>query len=57
LDPEAEWIHTWGVEVALVIGIWKRTWSYSLAVAAGCALELAGQFSLPSNFLTPTDLL
>ncbi|KAK0648557.1 RTA1 like protein [Cercophora newfieldiana] len=31
--------------VTLVIGIWKRTWSYSLAVAAGCALELAGYAS------------
>lgn len=29
----------------VVIGIWKRTWSYSLAVTAGCALELAGYAS------------
>ncbi|KAK0611318.1 RTA1 like protein [Immersiella caudata] len=29
----------------LVTGIWKRTWAYSSAVTAGCALELAGYAS------------
>ncbi|KAL2185775.1 RTA1 like protein [Thermothelomyces heterothallicus CBS 203.75] len=28
--------------VTIVIGIWKRTWGYSLAVGAGCILEFAG---------------
>ncbi|KAL2163856.1 hypothetical protein VTH06DRAFT_5915 [Thermothelomyces fergusii] len=28
--------------VTLVIGVWKRTWGYSLAVGAGCILEFAG---------------
>lgn len=27
---------------SLSIGIWKRTWGFSLAVAAGCVLETAG---------------
>ena len=31
--------------VTLVVGVWKRTWAYSLAVGAGCALELAGYAS------------
>ncbi|KAK4188313.1 RTA-like protein [Podospora australis] len=26
----------------LVVGIWKKTWSYTAFIAAGCALELAG---------------
>ena len=30
--------------VTIFVGVWKRTWGYSLAVAAGCALELAGLF-------------
>jgi hypothetical protein len=29
--------------VALSLGIWKRTWSYSIPVAAGCALECVGE--------------
>ncbi|GAB1316898.1 Parasitic phase-specific protein PSP-1 [Madurella fahalii] len=28
--------------LALSIGIWKRTWGFSLAVASGCALECVG---------------
>ncbi|KAK5659338.1 hypothetical protein OQA88_1431 [Cercophora sp. LCS_1] len=28
--------------VALGVGVWKRTWGYSIAVAAGCLLETAG---------------
>ncbi|KAL1839223.1 hypothetical protein VTJ49DRAFT_1741 [Mycothermus thermophilus] len=28
--------------LTLTVGIWKRTWSFSLAVAAGCFLECAG---------------
>jgi len=28
----------------LVIGIWKRTWGFSLAVAIGCILEAAGLY-------------
>ncbi|KAK3376243.1 RTA1 like protein-domain-containing protein [Lasiosphaeria ovina] len=28
--------------VTLVFGVWKRTWGYSIAIAAGCILELAG---------------
>lgn len=26
----------------LVIGVWKRTWTYTGFIVAGCALELAG---------------
>lgn len=33
----------------LVIGVWKRTWSFSVFVVAGCALELAGGYH-PSIF-------
>lgn len=29
--------------VTLVVGIWKRTWSYMAFVAAGAMLELAGR--------------
>lgn len=28
--------------VTLVIGTWKKTWSYMAFIAAGCMLELAG---------------
>ncbi|KAK4117943.1 RTA1 like protein [Parathielavia appendiculata] len=28
--------------ITLVIGVWKRTWGFSIAVAAGCALECVG---------------
>ena len=30
--------------VTLVVGIWKKTWSYMSFVAAGSMLELAGAF-------------
>ncbi len=29
--------------VTLLVGVWKRTWGYSLAIAAGCALECVGK--------------
>jgi hypothetical protein len=28
--------------VTAALGIWKKTWSYTAAVSAGCALEAAG---------------
>ncbi|KAK4247463.1 RTA1 like protein [Corynascus novoguineensis] len=28
--------------ITLVIGVWKKTWGYSIAVGAGCILEFAG---------------
>ncbi|KAL2151750.1 hypothetical protein VTH82DRAFT_6848 [Thermothelomyces myriococcoides] len=28
--------------ITIVIGVWKRTWGYSVAVGAGCFLEFAG---------------
>ncbi len=31
---------------ALALGVWKKTWSYTAFVTAGCALELAGEFLL-----------
>lgn len=30
--------------MTIVTGIWKRTWGFSIAVAAGCALECVGMF-------------
>jgi hypothetical protein len=30
--------------LTLAIGVWKRTWSFSLAVGAGCLLECIGEF-------------
>ncbi len=39
--------------VTIVIGVWKRTWGFSIAVAAGCALECVGKsppYSLFSVF-------
>ena len=39
--------------IALSLGIWKKTWSYSLFITAGCVLELAGVFCSPSG---PTGL-
>lgn len=29
--------------VTLVIGVWKRTWGFSIAVGAGCILECVGK--------------
>lgn len=31
--------------IQLVIGVWKRTWSFTSFIVAGCALEIAGGFS------------
>ena len=28
--------------ITLVLGIWKKTWSYTAFITAGCMLELAG---------------
>ena len=28
--------------VTIAIGVWKRTWGYSIAVGAGCILECVG---------------
>jgi hypothetical protein len=28
--------------ITAVFGVWKRTWGFSIAVAAGCVLECAG---------------
>jgi hypothetical protein len=36
--------------LALSLGIWKRTWSYSIPVAAGCALECVGESPLAPYF-------
>lgn len=33
----------------LVIGIWKRTWSFSIAVGVGCALECVGRWKFEDN--------
>lgn len=33
--------------IALSIGVWKRTWGFSIAVAAGCTLECVGQCPPP----------
>ena len=38
--------------VTLVFGIWKKTWSYMAFIAAGCALELAGELSHSLPLLT-----
>lgn len=32
--------------ITIVIGVWKRTWGFSIAVAAGCILECVGTFPL-----------
>lgn len=32
--------------ITVVLGTWKKTWSYMTFVAAGCFLELAGEFSV-----------
>ncbi|KAK1777210.1 RTA1-domain-containing protein [Copromyces sp. CBS 386.78] len=29
----------------LAIGVWKKTWGYSIAITAGCILECAGMFN------------
>lgn len=40
--------------VALVLGLWKKTWSYTAFITAGCALELAGaSLAFPSLHLSP----
>jgi hypothetical protein len=31
--------------VTLVVGVWKKTWSYMAFITAGCALEFAGGLS------------
>jgi hypothetical protein len=33
--------------ITLGVGVWKRTWSFSLSVAAGCILECVGMSSSP----------
>lgn len=33
--------------VTIVMGVWKRTWGFSAAVAAGCILECVGMFLSP----------
>lgn len=35
----------YGLAAALTlgVGVWKRTWGFSLAVASGCALECVGK--------------
>lgn len=45
--------HGVAAAVALSVGVWKRTWGYSLAVGAGCALECVGMpspLNIPSSF-------
>ncbi|EAA26821.1 RTA1-domain-containing protein [Neurospora crassa] len=39
--------------ITLVIGIWKRTWGYSIAITAGCILECAGYASRALLSLNP----
>lgn len=32
--------------IQLVFGVWKRTWAFTGFIVAGCALEMAGAYSL-----------
>lgn len=36
--------------ITLVFGVWKRTWAYMSFIVAGCALELAGMYTLVLSF-------
>jgi len=38
----------------LAVGVWKRTWTFALAVTAGCLMEVIGKIynPLPYKYLT-----